>query len=197
MLAPVEVLTTIVVGYLVGSIPVANTVARQHGVTDLRTVGDRNPGFWNALQLLGLHRAWPVLVGDAAKGALAAGLGTLIGPWWLGYLGLGAAMIGHAWPLFAGGRGGRSVATFLGGVVVLAPVPVAIAAVAGVIAGGISRRVEWGVRVAVFAVPVAQLAIEGADRAAGTGCLMTLIGLRFWQAARSDRRCDRATSNAA
>jgi glycerol-3-phosphate acyltransferase PlsY len=41
-----------VLGYLLGSIPVALLVARRHGV-DLRRTGDGNPGAWNALEQLG------------------------------------------------------------------------------------------------------------------------------------------------
>ena len=40
-------------GYLLGSLPFALVVARRHGVPDLRQVGDRNPGYWNACELLG------------------------------------------------------------------------------------------------------------------------------------------------
>ena len=55
-----------IVGYLLGSVPVALLVARAHGV-DLRTTGDGNPGAWNALEQLGARRAWPAFAGDGAK----------------------------------------------------------------------------------------------------------------------------------
>ena len=57
-----------VLGYLLGSIPVALLVARRHGV-DLRRTGDGNPGAWNALEQLGGRRAAPAFLGDGAKGA--------------------------------------------------------------------------------------------------------------------------------
>ena len=40
----VDVAITVVIGYLVGSIPIANLVAARRAKIDLRTVGDRNPG---------------------------------------------------------------------------------------------------------------------------------------------------------
>ena len=138
-----------------------------------------------------------VLIGDAAKGAVAATVGMLAGPWCLGYLGVGAAMVGHAWPVFARGRGGRSVATFVGGIVVLAVAAVAVAAAIGAVVGAFSRRVEWGIRATVFAIPVAQLVVAEPAEAAATGALMALIGLRFWQAAARDRQHGHATSSAA
>ena len=115
MLAPVSTVVAIVCGYLLGSIPVAGFIARRHGVDDLRTVGDQNPGFWNAAALLGWHAALPVFVGDVAKGATAAAVGAALadGRWWLPVVGTGAAMVGHAWPVFARFRGGRSVLAFV------------------------------------------------------------------------------------
>ena len=54
-----EYVAAVIMGYLLGSVPVALRVARRHGV-DLRRTGDGNPGAWNALEQLGWRRAWPV-----------------------------------------------------------------------------------------------------------------------------------------
>src|SRR5262245_50818631 len=61
----VRIATPIVGGYLLGSIPTAVIVGRRRHV-DLRLVGDRNPGWWNAKEELGRRAALPVLVGDVA-----------------------------------------------------------------------------------------------------------------------------------
>ena len=53
------------------------------------------------------------------------------GEWWPAYVGGGAAMVGHAWPLFARFRGGRGVATFGGAAGVVLPPPTAAAVAAG------------------------------------------------------------------
>jgi len=179
------VVVTAVAGYLLGSIPVAVLVGRTRGV-DLRNVGDRNPGYWNAKEVLGRRAAIPVFAGDVAKGALAAGLGRLLGgPWWVGYVGAAAAMIGHAWPVFAGFRGGRSVSTFVGAMVVLAPLPAAIALVACVVVTAVTHRFAVGARVAVFGFPLIQALFEPRAHVAATGALMCIIGLRFALAAAS------------
>lgn len=173
-------------GYLLGSVPVAVLVGRHHGV-DPRTVGDANPGYWNLRSVVGPRRAAPVFAGDVAKGAAAGVVGVLVAPagaWGVGYAAVGAAMVGHAWPVFAGFRGGRSILTWAGGACVLAPLPgaVAVGAFAAVAAAG---SFTWGARLGVFAFPVVQLVAEGPHRTAATGALMSIIGLRFALAGRS------------
>ncbi|HSP30120.1 MAG TPA: glycerol-3-phosphate acyltransferase [Ilumatobacteraceae bacterium] len=182
-----DVVIAIVVGYLIGSIPVANLVAARRDRIDLREVGDRNPGYWNAKETLGRRAAVPVFVGDVAKGALAAGVGALLaepGVWGVAYVGAGAAMVGHAFPVFAQFRGGRSILTFAGGAAVFAPLPTlgAVAILLAVFA--ITRSFAWAARVGVFVFPVVQIVIEGPYRTAASGILMTFIGLRFAMASR-------------
>jgi glycerol-3-phosphate acyltransferase PlsY len=189
MLASVEVLRIVAVsvsGYLAGSVPFASFYASRRGV-DLRAVGDRNPGYWNARAALGGRRALPVLGVDAAKGAGAAALGMALGPWWLGYVGAGAAMVGHAWPLFARFRGGRCVATFIGAAIVLSPLSAAGSLLIGLGVWGASRRFEFGVRAAVLGFPLVQLLADGPHPTAASGALMSLIGLRFAMAAGAAR----------
>ena len=183
MTTTLAVAVSVVAGYLLGSIPVAKLVTRR----DLRTVGDRNPGYWNAKESIGRRAALPVFVGDMAKGALAAGIGVAIAPpgeWWIGYIAGFAAMVGHAWPVFAGFRGGRSILTFAGAVCVLSPVTALVCIVLAAVVT-VARSFTWGARVGVFAFPFVQLVVDGPYRTAATGCLMTLIGLRFLQAALS------------
>ena len=192
---PVDVVVVVVVGYLIGSIPIANIVAGRRQAVDLRDVGDRNPGFWNARETLGRAAAVPVFIGDVATGVAAAGLGALLaddGVWGLPYIAGFAAMVGHAFPVFAGFIGGRSVLTFVGTVLVAAPVTAAISAGILLVAFGVTRSFAWAARVAMVAFPFVQLVIDGPYRTAATGVLMTFIGFRFAQAALADRRRSRA-----
>lgn len=188
---PIDVVVTVVAGYLIGSIPIANLVARRRAAVDLRDVGDRNPGYWNAMQTLGRREAIPVFAGDVAKGAVAAGIGLLLaddGVWGLAYVGGGAAMVGHAYPVFAGFVGGRSVLTFVGAMLVAAPLPAAIAIGVLLIAWAVTRSFAWAARASIVAFPIAQLVVEGPYRTAATGVLMTFIGFRFAVAAVEERR---------
>ena len=178
----------VVLGYVVGSIPIAVLVARRRGV-DPRRVGDRNPGYWNVKEQLGRRAALPVFVGDTAKGALAAVVGvSLDGPGWgIAYAAVAAAMIGHALPVFAGFRGGRSILTFVGGMIVVAPVAAAIAVAALLVTWAATRSFAVAARVGVFGFPVAQALVEPIERVAATGALLCIIGVRFAQAAWQDR----------
>lgn len=164
-------------GYLLGSVPASVLVARRHGV-DLHAVGDRNPGAWNALEQLGARRAWPAFVGDGLKGLLAAALGLALGGWWVGWAGAAGAMVGHAAPAFDRLRGGKSVMAFCGAMVALTPLAAALAAMAGAVATT-ALSFRHGARVAVFGLPLAQLALAPVERVAATGALMCLIGALF------------------
>lgn len=167
-------------GYAIGCIPVANQLASRHGVDDLRDVGDRNPGYWNARQQIGAAASAPIFAGNVAKGALATAIArTTGGPWWVAHIGGGAAMVGHAFPVSAEWRGGRSVLTFVGAAAVYAPRPAAISV--GVLGATwrITRRFDAAARVGIAAFPLVQLITEGPRRTAATGALMTFIGLRF------------------
>ena len=187
----VTVAVTIVVGYLIGSVPIANLVAARRARVDLRDVGDGNPGFWNARETLGRRAAIPVFVGDSLKGVAAALVGAALadpGVWGLAYVGCGAAMVGHAFPVFARFRGGRSILTFAGGAAVFATVPFLLTIALLLITFVITRSFAVSARVGFFAFPVVQIAVEGPYRTAATGVLMTFIGVRFATAAVAERR---------
>ncbi|WP_440070354.1 glycerol-3-phosphate acyltransferase [Streptosporangium sp. OZ121] len=195
----VPLLVSVIGGYLLGSVPVAVLVARAHGF-DPREVGDRNPGFWNVRQRLGWRAAVPVFAGDTLKGTLAGLLGLWAGGThltWPGgvsgdsvlpvYLAVAAAMAGHAWPVFAGFAGGRSILAFVGGFAVICPPGFLLGVAALVAVAVVTRSFAIGARVGVFGIPLFQLLFAPVVYVAGTGLLMCLIGLRFGQAARTGR----------
>ena len=68
------------IGYLVGTFPTADLVARSAsgGSVDLRNSGTGNPGGANALKLLGKKAGATVIIGDIAKGALASGFAAVV-----------------------------------------------------------------------------------------------------------------------
>jgi acyl phosphate:glycerol-3-phosphate acyltransferase len=170
-----EYVVAVIIGYLLGTVPASLLVARRHGV-ELRRTGDRNPGAWNALEQLGMRRAWPAFVGDALKGLLAGLAGFALGDWWTAYAGVAAAMAGHAFPWW--GRGGKSVMTFAGGAFALSPLAAGCAlGLCGAVSAFSSFR--WGARAGVFGYPAIQLAFDPAERVAATGALMCLIGALF------------------
>ncbi|MBS4216344.1 glycerol-3-phosphate 1-O-acyltransferase PlsY [Neobacillus rhizophilus] len=104
--------------YIIGSIPTALIIGKLVYGIDIRDHGSKNPGATNTLRVLGEKSAAFVLVIDLAKGALAAAL-----PYFFQldaeplYFGL-AAVVGHCFPIFAGFRGGKAIATTAGALLV-------------------------------------------------------------------------------
>ena len=180
------------IGYVLGSVPVALLVARRHGV-DLRAVGDGNPGAWNALDHLGARRASPAFIGDGLKGLLAGLAGLALAGVPGAYAGVAGAMVGHALPLFAGFRGGKAVMTFVGGAFAVAPLAALLALALCVAVTAAARSFAVGARVGVFGFVPLQLVLDGAERVAATGGLMCIIGVFFL----ARRRPARATSGRA
>lgn len=184
---PAAVAATLVVGYLLGSLPMAVMVGRGRGI-DPRHHGDGNPGYWNVKELLGRRTAGVVFVADVSKGALAAlagvGAGTALGlgahdRMVLAWVGTAAAMVGHAWPVFVRFQGGRSILAFVGGMVVWSPRSTTLCVLALLVVWGVTRSFAWGARVGVFGTPLAVLVVDGVWRTAALGLLLGLIGLRF------------------
>lgn len=189
MLAPMTTALLAVLGYLLGSVPWANVVAARAAGLDLRGVGDRNPGYWNARAHLGRAASVAVFVGDTLKGVLPVLLARLVepSPWWVGYVVAAAAMTGHAWPVFAHFRGGRSILCFSGAMCVLAPLPALVAVAVVVIVSVVTRRFAFGARAGIFGFPVIQACFEARAHVAACGALMSIIGLRFALATFAER----------
>ena len=109
------------VAYLLGTFPSASIVARANGL-DIRSVGSGNPGASNVTRVLGWRRGIWVFVLDAAKGALAAGLGLVVDDRPAAYAFGAAAVIGHVFPVWERFRGGKGVAAGGGVAAVVAPI---------------------------------------------------------------------------
>lgn len=113
--------------YLIGSIPTALIVGKLVFGVDIRDHGSKNPGATNTLRVLGKGSAIIVVLVDIGKGALAAYLplhfNLDVEPLYFGLL----AVIGHCYPIFAGFRGGKAIAT-TAGTLAVASFPLALIA---------------------------------------------------------------------
>jgi len=126
------------VGYLSGSLLFAHLSARLLRKDDIcRQSPDRNPGTANAFQYGGFLCGVLTLLGDVLKGLLpvawfTASANSIILPDWQMALVLSAPVIGHAFPIFYGFRGGKGIATSFGCLLGLLPdcKPVLILAIA-------------------------------------------------------------------
>ncbi|MFK3647207.1 glycerol-3-phosphate 1-O-acyltransferase PlsY [Lysobacter enzymogenes] len=120
-------LALLAAAYAIGSVSGSLTLGKLRGV-DIRTQGSGNAGGTNALRTQGARFALGVVAIDIGKGALAAWLALRYAPLGdalsvtaHGYLAAFAAVLGHVWPLWHGFRGGKGVATVVGGLAVLWP----------------------------------------------------------------------------
>ena len=97
----------VLLGYLIGSIPSADVIARRSG-HDLRSAGSRNPGTANALRVAGRKVAAIVLAIDIAKGATSVLVGSALAGA-AGSVGAGVAAVAgqvlNPWFRFKGGKG--------------------------------------------------------------------------------------------
>lgn len=106
---------TAVAGYVLGSVPTALIAARLAGRPDPRTLGTGNAGSSNVALTVGIGPGIAVFLVDLAKGTAAAFAGTAAGGVIGGDLTALAAAAGQVFPVFASFRGGKGVATTLGG----------------------------------------------------------------------------------
>ena len=151
--AVLELLASGLLGYLLGSLPVAYLVARAKRL-DVFTVGTGNPGAANVFRAVGRTAGLLVFAGDALKGAAAVLAAWALGvepPVWRVAAGA-AAVVGHWYPVFLRFRGGAGLATVIGVGVGVLPLAALAGAVPGVLvlARFHSTGHAAGVGVAVF-----------------------------------------------
>lgn len=154
----------VVVGYVLGTFPTAQLVGRRLGF-DPTAVGSGNPGASNAARVGGVRAGAAVLLGDAGKGAAAAGLGYLVDGRTLGWLVGAAAVAGHLWPATRRFRGGKGVATAAGVALVCAPlVALALAVLFAVLVKRFGKAAIGSIVLAVLLpVGVAAVGQRGID----------------------------------
>jgi glycerol-3-phosphate acyltransferase PlsY len=155
----IKLVAVVVIGYLLGSIPVGYLLLRRQAKVDVRAYGSGKTGAANVFRTAG--RKWGLLVAvlDICKGALAVVIAGFIvrgdyllvgdsGLWWLftsaQVLAALAAVTGHIWSVFLGFKGGRGVATFFGGLVALCPVAALFGGEVLIIGAGLTRFVSLG-----------------------------------------------------
>lgn len=150
----------IILAYLIGSIPTAVWIGKAFYNIDVREFGSGNAGATNTFRVLGQKAGIPVLIIDILKGSLAVLL-AFLSPYVFEsdefvnlQLALGiAALVGHIFPVFAGFRGGKGVATILGIVMCILPLSCSVALVIFLLVLFTSRMVSLSSMMAGVAFP--------------------------------------------
>ena len=178
MTPPLTTLLALAAGYLLGSIPSGYLAGRWIQGVDIRSLGSGSTGATNVLRVFGKGPALAVFLVDVLKGTAAVLLAkALLQPqgiaafsdwwsdWWVVAAGL-AALAGHSWSLWLGGKGGKAVATGLG--MLLGLVPAVGLACFGIFLTTLSasRIVSLSSVVAALSLPLLML---GSFAAAGSG----------------------------
>ncbi|GBL30418.1 glycerol-3-phosphate acyltransferase [Opitutia bacterium] len=145
-----------VLGYLLGSVNFAVLVAKKHGV-DILKAGSGNPGATNVKRVLGKGPGNLVFALDALKGFVGTGLPYLLitvvveppdparraeEQFLLCIAGFVGTLLGHCFSCFLGFKGGKGVASTIGGLLVLLPVPIVIGAAIWGVVFALSRYVS-------------------------------------------------------
>lgn len=144
----------IVIGYLLGSVPVGFILGLRSGI-DVRETGSGNVGATNVARVVGKRQGILTLIADTAKGFVpvilamqfGASLATII------LVGTGA-FVGHLYPIFLKFKGGKGVATALGVFLAVAPVATLVLIALFAVTVLTSRIVSLSSILAALAAPI-------------------------------------------
>ena len=151
-------------GYLLGSVNFAVLVAKKHGV-DILKEGSGNPGATNVKRVLGKGPGNLVFALDALKGFVGAGLpylflrieetgSTADIRFVVCVAGFIGTLLGHCFSCFLNFKGGKGVASTIGGLLVLLPVPILIGATLWGVVFVLSRYVSLASLALGLSLPV-------------------------------------------
>ena len=177
-------LLTLLLGYLLGSIPSGFLAGQWCKGIDLRTIGSGSTGATNVLRNVGKGPALAVFLVDVAKGAAAVLLARSLNSTsalidWIQVLAGLAALAGHIWPVWLGFKGGKAVATGFGMFLGLAW-PVGLACFGMFMAVfSISRIVSLASVVAAVSLPL--LMAAGSDSNANLVVALVAMLLVLWR----------------
>ena len=105
------VVACIIAGYLLGNFQTAIIVSRAYFHDDVRNHGSGNAGSTNMVRVFGYGPGAITFAGDFVKALLGILAGQIICGTVGGYIASLFVVIGHCWPIFAGYRGGKGVAS--------------------------------------------------------------------------------------
>lgn len=151
----------VLIAYLTGAIPTAVWLGQvSHGV-DIRDFGSGNSGATNSFRILGRKIGIQVLIIDIIKGAVAVNLsyyfaysipGTENFTSFQLVLGL-FAILGHIFPVYAGFKGGKGIATLLGVLLAIHPDAALYCIIIFLLVFLLTRYVSLGSMLAALAFP--------------------------------------------
>ena len=153
---------SVVIAYLIGSVPSAIWVSKWFFGIDVRDYGSKNAGATNTFRVIGKKAGFPVLFFDILKGwGAVKGLCLIFSLYTIGSdqfvnleLAIGvAAVFGHVFPVYEGFKGGKGVATLLGIILAVSLWSAVICFVVFLVVFVVSKYVSLGAICAAFIYP--------------------------------------------
>lgn len=173
----IDIIITVILmisSYLIGSIPFALLMGKINGV-DIREYGSKNIGTTNAIRVLGKPKGLLAFVFEVLKGAFAIIVAKILisldlydfpieinGVDLILIVGI-PAVLGHVFPIYLKFKGGKAVATSLGLVLSLTPIPGLLCLVAFLIVLYTTGYVSLASTAAALTVLISTLILESND----------------------------------
>lgn len=178
-MSTIEIILVSLIGYLLGSISFAVIISKRQGV-DIFNEGSGNPGATNVKRTLGAKWGNLVFILDALKGLVAAGWPILVfNELRLAVIALVASIIGHSFSVFLKFRGGKGVATTMGGLLAIMPLSLLIGLVVWAIVFFLSKIVALASIIFAFSLPISALNLYGPSDPRFTLSIMLCVLIFF------------------
>ena len=149
-----------IISYFLGSIPFSYIIAKKVKGVDLRLVGEGNVGGRNVWHVVGKKYGVLAALLDVFKGFLSYWVGFFLGlsPWWVWLCGF-SCVLGHGYPIFLKGRGGKGAASAMGFLLAMQPL---VILVSGLLIGAVYlpfRRFHLAIGIGMASIPILWFAV--------------------------------------
>ena len=180
--------TAVLVGYLLGSLPVAYLVARTRGA-DILDLGTRNPGTANVFRAVSRPLGVAVLLGDVLKGVAALAAADVLGvPAAIIAIAGAACVVGHWYPVFLKFKGGIGMAAAGGAVIWLSPMAGMVGAAVTLVALMLLRNTGRAGGAGYIAFLVVSIPTAAWAAIAGAILMASMVALRALYLSALERR---------
>lgn len=152
----------VIVSYLLGSINFAIIFSKRFFKEDVREHGSGNAGSTNMLRTYGLKAALLTFVCDFFKSFIACCIGLIVMPYHLGFVSICGlcALIGHAFPIFYGFKGGKCVASLAGVLLVVNPLVWVLLMLVFIFTVALTKYVSLGSVICALCIPILNIMIS-------------------------------------
>ena len=153
-------LISIIISYLLGSIPMGLILTHMAGKGDLRKVGSGNIGATNVMRVGGLRMAGAVWLLDMFKAILAVIIGRYVAGdafgAWCGFV----AIVGHCYPIWLKFKGGKGISSLFGVLLAVSPISFVVCGIEWLVTALVSGISSLGAVVVFCLIPILGFAIS-------------------------------------